>query len=236
MTAGRHDTKLMKKLIGSRLQAARGKISRQKLTDRLNRREDRPVIGGEKGTLSVETLKKWEYGENPINIEWLPLICDVLDCDIGYLFGMYPDKRREVSDICSITGLSTAAVNTIIGDQHDGFRDDRLEALNFLLTSPNFENALLELVRFKEAEREAAIFECARKKDISNLKDISEYRPNISLLGLIDDTRKTATLCEYNLSKSFTFVIEELKRTVDEDVLKSANIQEKGGLSNGKEK
>ena len=110
MTTGKHDTKYMKELTGSRLQAARGKISRQKLTDILNSREDRPVIGDEKATLSLETLKKWEYGENPINIEWLPVICDVLGCDIGYLFGEYEEKRRETSDARTVTGLSEAVI------------------------------------------------------------------------------------------------------------------------------
>lgn len=110
MTSGNNDTKYIKGVIGSRLQAARGKLSRQTLTDILNSREDRPVIGDEKATLSLETLKKWEYGANPINIEWLPVICDVLDCDIGYLFGEYEEKHRETSDACKVTGLSEAVI------------------------------------------------------------------------------------------------------------------------------
>lgn len=114
MTNGMHDTKSVKELTGSRLQAARGKTSRQKLTDTLNSREDRPIIGDEKATLSLETLKKWEYGENPINLEWLPLICDELDCDIGYLFGEYEEKRRKTSDVCASTGLETPNADYLI--------------------------------------------------------------------------------------------------------------------------
>lgn len=111
MTRGIHDTREMKKIIGYRLKAARGKeISRQKLVNILNSRDDRPVIGDEKATLSLETLKKWEYGENPINIEWLPIICEVLSCDIGYLFGEYEEKQRETSDACKVTGLSESVI------------------------------------------------------------------------------------------------------------------------------
>lgn len=102
-------------MIGSRVKKARDKISlsRQKLTDILNSREDRPTLRGERDSLSPETLKKWEYGENPINIEWLPVICDVLDCDIGYLFGEYKEQRRETADVCKVTGLTETAVDIL---------------------------------------------------------------------------------------------------------------------------
>lgn len=171
--------------------------------------------------MTVERLKQWEYGNNPIGHEWIPAICEVLACDVGYLFGDYPEKTREISDICSITGLSAAAVNVIIGDKQDGYRNDKLEALNFLLTSSNFENALCDLVRFKQAEEEVVALEEGQKRAIAKLKDISEYHPNTMLLELISDKRQDALLCEYRLFKSLTFLVDELRRVVDEGELKN---------------
>lgn len=129
MTGGIHDTRDMKKIMGSKLQAARGKkISRQKLVDMLNSREDRPIIRGKKDTLSPETLKQWEYGNNPINIEWIPVICEVLECDIGYLFGEYEEKRRETSDACKVTGLSEAVIERFRREEGN-YRKKQLEGV-----------------------------------------------------------------------------------------------------------
>lgn len=149
MTNGIHDTKFMKKLTGSKLKDARGTISRQKLVNILNSREDRPVIGNEKATLSIETLKKWEYGENPINIEWLPVICDVLGCDIGYLFGEYKQKRREVSDVCAVTGLSPGAVNAILYMTENGKKD----VLNQTISNYHFFRFLGLIYRLSKAKQ-----------------------------------------------------------------------------------
>lgn len=147
MTKGTYDTTYMKKLTGSRLKTARGaiphirdKISRQKLTDILNSREDRPVIGDEKGTLSLETLRKWEYGENPINIEWLPAICDTLDCDIGFLFGEYEERSRINADISAETGLSELAIQKLKRLHAD--YPEYITIISALITNENFEYLL----------------------------------------------------------------------------------------------
>ena len=213
---GINDTKIVQQKMGAQLKAARGKIKRPALVQLLICNKKAPVES--KAEMTAERLKQWEYGYNPISLEWIPAICDVLHCDVGYLFGDYPEKTREISDICSITGLSPAAAKAIIGDKYDGFRDTRIEALNFLLVSANFENALHEIIMFKDAEREAVSLERAREKTISNLRDISEYHPNVSFLEMISDKRRAADLCEYNLSKSFAFLIEELRRIIDEEV------------------
>lgn len=215
---GINDTKIVQEKIGMQLRAARGDIKRPALVQLLIKNKKAPVES--KADMTVERLKQWEYGNNPISLEWIPAICDVLNCDVGYLFGDYPEKTREVSDICSITGLSSAAAKTIIGEKYDGFRDTRIEALNFLLVSANFENALHEIVMFRDAEREAVELELAREKAISNLRDISEYHPNV-YLDSIPIKWQNASLCEYNLSKSFTFVIEELRRIINEEVSKN---------------
>lgn len=115
MTSGTNDTRIIKTIMGARLKKAREEargglgLTRQELVDILNSREDRPVLN-KKASISIETLKQWEYGNNPINVEWIPVICKVLDCDVGFLFGEYPEKRREISDACKFTGLSETVI------------------------------------------------------------------------------------------------------------------------------
>ena len=214
---GINNTRFVQDTMGAQLRKARGKMKRPMMVQLLKENKKAPVESC--AEMTTERLKQWEYGNNPISHEWIPAICDVLDCDTGYLFGEYEEKKREVSDICSITGLSSAAAKTIIGDKYDGFWETRIEALNFLLVSANFDNALHDIVMFKDAEKEAFSLERTREKAISSLSDISEYHPNISFLDLISKKRQAATLCEYSLSNDFTFVIQELKRIVHEEVL-----------------
>lgn len=198
--------------VGRRIMEERKKLG-------LSRKQLLPLIY--KSEASHKTLTSWENGERLPDLDSLSAMADLFKCDIGYLLGDYPERTRAISDICSLTGLSAAAASSITVDESDGFRNTRIEALNFILTSVNFENALHELARFKGIEAEAASLEKAQSESILKLNDIAEYRPNTALLELVSEKRQEATLCEYNLSKNLTFVVEELKRKIDKEVLEN---------------
>lgn len=116
MTGGLNDTIIVKKTIGKNIQKAREqkKLSRKELAKKLSEFKDRPIINSKQEEMSEDRLKKWEYGENAINTEWIPLLCKALDCDVGYLFGEYEEKKREISDVCVITGLSERAIANLL--------------------------------------------------------------------------------------------------------------------------
>lgn len=89
------------------------------------------------------TLKKYlspKYNRYP-NVELLLKICAVLECDSDYLLGLQPHPRKETTDICSVTGLSPAAVAALKArkcDQDDAFASElpgtlELKALNCIL-------------------------------------------------------------------------------------------------------
>lgn len=111
-----NDTLSVAKLVGNRLKRAREEksLSRQAFCDRINEREGRPIRKGCIDRLDVERLKKWESGENPTSLEWLPLICTELDVDVGYLFGEYEEYKRACADIVAATRLSSRAVRNIL--------------------------------------------------------------------------------------------------------------------------
>lgn len=72
-------------------------------------------IFAEKIGIGHATLKKYlspKYNRYP-NVELLLKICAVLECDSDYLLGLQPHPRKETTDICSITGLSPAAVEAL---------------------------------------------------------------------------------------------------------------------------
>ncbi len=122
MTNGINDTNTMKKIVGQRLtkvRKARG-LTRQGAVDALNESDRAPSFKCRK-LLGIETYKKWEYGENPVDIEWFPSICAVYSCDMGFLFGDYEEFTKELAKIKSDTGLDqeTASVLQFMKFQSD---------------------------------------------------------------------------------------------------------------------
>lgn len=55
---------------------------------------------------SRTTITKWENGKALPRVDMIPLICDVLKCDVGYLFSEYDQPTREIQDVSFCTGLS----------------------------------------------------------------------------------------------------------------------------------
>ena len=60
-----------------------------------------------------KTVGKWETGETAIPITRLAKICDVLECDLDYLFGKIEMPKNETTDVCKATGLSEKAVGNL---------------------------------------------------------------------------------------------------------------------------
>lgn len=112
---GIKDTILIQRLLGQRLCAARKKagLSRPKLAELLNASPLRPYETSSQDGLTMERLKQWEYGNNPLALEWIPAICEVLIVDVGYLFGEYDESTRGISDVVEQTGLSASAVEAL---------------------------------------------------------------------------------------------------------------------------
>jgi transcriptional regulator with XRE-family HTH domain len=108
-----HNSIDIKKNIGQRLTDARKKaeLSRKDLCDAVNQLAEND---GRAFFLNEATLKQWEYGNNQINIEWLPYLCTALRCDIGYIFGDYECRTRIATDIREETGLSELAVTNLL--------------------------------------------------------------------------------------------------------------------------
>jgi transcriptional regulator with XRE-family HTH domain len=114
----------VQKIIGSRIRAARdfAKLSRTEFADLLLKNEEYPEVTPRKGGNEITTpteklvnrIKQWERGENPVGLEFIPAICDVLHCDVGYLFGNYDEHYHLVADISSATGLSEENVIRLI--------------------------------------------------------------------------------------------------------------------------
>lgn len=164
MKYGINNTRYVKDIIGKRIKEARtnmiisnGKnrgMSRQMFVDELSKNEKAPLRNGEKDSVSVDRLKQWEYGNNPIELEWIPAICEVLGCDVGYLFGEYEELTKEAADVCKETGLSSCAVEVLQSlkrrAQSSILVSNVLETLTLLLENTDERKPEIEIIPLLE--------------------------------------------------------------------------------------
>lgn len=147
---GINDTYSMQKTIGDRIKKAREAIplSRQALCDRLNSNALRPNEEKASNGILPDRLKQWEYGNNPVSIEWLPSLCDELGVDYGYLFGEYNEHTRVTADIAQGTGLSEKAIEKLVVLRNYNSRDWCMDIFNSVIESESFLSLLTSITEY----------------------------------------------------------------------------------------
>lgn len=145
---GINNSYYVQRTMGERITRARiaKKLTHQKLADLISENENAPLVDGVKGSVTVDRLKRWEYSQNPVDLEWIPAICDVLSCDVGYLFGDYEEFCRETSDVVRETGLTVRAVEQLrrIASTPQKYR---LEIISYMLESKQYSIFLTDDIR-----------------------------------------------------------------------------------------
>ena len=95
------DKKSNLKVLGKRIKIQREKLkmTQETLAERIG--------------VARQTLTKWENDKGYPDLEMLENMCDVFGCETGYLLGEIDCETRELTDICSATGLDEEAVKTL---------------------------------------------------------------------------------------------------------------------------
>lgn len=111
-------------------------MTRKELCQKLNKCET-PHPDKE---LTEDVLKMWELGRNAINIEWIPALCHVLRCDVGFIFGEHSERTATISDVRNETGLPEDAITTLreIVQEAPPIKDAIYTFLNDLLDYSEF--------------------------------------------------------------------------------------------------
>ncbi len=91
----------------------------------------------EKIGTSRQTISRWEKGEGvEITLNMLLRMCDIFECELGYLLCEYDCKTREATDIQNKTALSESAIVNLIANRSNkaitNFLSKLLEDLNSL--------------------------------------------------------------------------------------------------------
>lgn len=70
------------------------------------------------GAISLESMRKkvakWESGHAEPSVSEFRRLCDILDCDPEYLWGIIDEPRRDTRSIMEISKLSQAAVEALL--------------------------------------------------------------------------------------------------------------------------
>ncbi len=175
----------VRKELGSKIKEARGDMSRQCLADALNACEVRPYEPKKKDGLTVDRLKQWELGNNPVDLEWLPAICKVLSVDFGYLFGEYPEKNRVISDVVKVTGLTENAVDVLIQMNNEKRVRAFSDLLSCIISDPDFEYFLGLLEGYFSSDTEISA-ELSMSNFKCRQKDISLFAASLSLQNIMN--------------------------------------------------
>lgn len=65
------------------------------------------------GRNRLSSIENGKQTPEPIGADFLFAVCELFDCDVGFLFGDYPEKSKTVHDVCEYVGLSEESVNTL---------------------------------------------------------------------------------------------------------------------------
>ena len=98
------------------------------------------------GLESRQAYANIENGKSEIKPYYIFKLCEIFDCDIGYLFGEYPTKKRVSADVQEVTGLSELSIEYLLETKqaYDSAKreydtadksDDKLTAENKFLIS-----------------------------------------------------------------------------------------------------
>lgn len=84
---------------------------------------------------SRSSISRWEKGTEFPSTTLIPKLCDILHCDVGYLFGEYELPTRELTDISRETGLSMEAIEELRDLNEIPYFKNFIPVLNWLLVN-----------------------------------------------------------------------------------------------------
>lgn len=167
---------------------------------------------------STASVRNYEQGKQLPDMETMCRMCDIFDCDFGYLIGDYQEKRRVTADVCAQTGLSEEAVKKLM--KYREIYPGCVEAVSSLLEARTGEGVLVRLSKFEK-----------QLSQLAELLDIEAKAPHIKAssdgkryiypddFSIAHDNRvefeAKVDLLEYKLDTQFRYLLEELREKAE---------------------
>lgn len=124
------------------------------------------------------TLSAWENGKANIELDDLMKLCELFDCEVGYLLCEYDTPYRVHSDISEQTQLSTKAIENIMKsrDSHKKLFGNGKNRLDALLSSDYFIEILQRAEEYRMLKNSNA------DKNIIDAKAFALYKDFINAI------------------------------------------------------
>ena len=191
-----------KELIGERIRYERKTLglSQERFAEELDR--ERALIG------------RWERGERLPSLEDLINMCELFQCEVGYLLCEegYENKTRTVTDICKSTGLSEEAVKLLIEDRERLAKLDKTRSLVL---------EVVERIIKNERQVKTSLLEhCDTKWKIKQIEESEDFSIIEKFFNesMREDLAKTLELREVNFLHRKTYFQHLLKDYVRKQI------------------
>lgn len=156
-------------------------------------------------SIKRETLGKIENGETShYDCELLYILCEIFNCEMGYLLGEYDCKSGRNTDIEKEIGINEAAINTLSSMYYENSASGLTDVLTLLINNPNFQYFLSLISSDADSMTDAVTIGNTYLMQL-NKKDIINSALKDTVLSMAYDIRKQYTPNEHYLEYDFLF-------------------------------
>lgn len=136
---------------------------------------------------SVASLRAWERGERLPDTDTLARMCEVFDCDFGYLICDYDEHDYSTHKICEATGLSENAIMCLYDMRKYNQKTWYSDMLSAIIEHPEFGSMLSFMLHLVQAgEKEAPILNNDHSENVK-LRDVYQTKITNLLFEIITD-------------------------------------------------
>ena len=151
---------------------------------------------------------KWEQGNiQTLSLDDLVNLCNLFQCDIGYILCEYDTKRHVVADIHAQTGLSEKAIECLTA-----LSGVPIKVLSLLLCQKSFLPLLYDIYRFAEYDLTQALVNRELLK--------AEKEHDMDLLAkamyAVSAPQKDRDAQEYKISTSFIKIVSKVIKEIED--------------------
>ncbi len=121
-------------------------------------------------------ISRWENGKAAPPLEDLMKLCEIFECDIGYMMGEYEEKHRDTAEAVENTGLSEEAIDVLIEE------NKRVKAFQAIRPHERPRSQFLKLVSLIVADDENIISESMKLLNTKSKVKVLERDPDFDIM------------------------------------------------------
>lgn len=153
---------------------------------------------------SRQTVGKWERGISTPSIQQLYILCELFQCDIGYLLGEQTSKIRVIDDVQKVIPLSDNSIKYLMSTNKL-----HIKCIDALLTEKSFPDILGRLFAISSKEMAYQNIKKQSKKD----KLITRNKKVSSVFDFIaNKTYQEILIDKYWLNETFMALLPSVSK------------------------